>query len=166
MTRESMLGDAEADPIVSRLGPSSNSISGPLLFALSQHAVWRQGCYEAVVRKTSRAKRPKQSGGAARRKFESEIARIVQNLARSGVAQSKPALRDSRTLEQATLDFQRGFVFEALQQHASTARWNISATAERLDVSRSYLYRLIEELGLEQIRADRIRAERSLGRRP
>lgn len=134
------------------------------------------------MRKTSRV-RSRKTTDAAKMKFATTLDRIADAFAtrsreqqqqpaptrskppRSKPTPSKATSRDTRTLKEATQAFQRGFVFEALQQHAVRTRWNIQATARRLEISRSHLYLLIEELGLEQMRADRLRAERSMGRR-
>jgi len=48
------------------------------------------------------------------------------------------------TLHQATRQFQKRFVREALDRN----EWNVSETARRLDLARSHLYNLINELNL------------------
>ncbi len=52
----------------------------------------------------------------------------------------------SLTFQQATREFQVRFLREALEE----AGWNVSEVARRLDVARSYLYKLINAFGLER----------------
>lgn len=51
---------------------------------------------------------------------------------------------EQASFQQATRDFQAGFVREALERYD----WNIQETARRLDMSRSHLYNLIQAFGL------------------
>lgn len=64
------------------------------------------------------------------------------------LVEPKPPRRVPRTLKAATQEFHRGFILEALEAHRKGPRWNISATAKELGVARSYIYSVIEELGL------------------
>jgi Nif-specific regulatory protein len=50
------------------------------------------------------------------------------------------------TLQQATRQFQRGYVREALE----TNDWNVSETARQLDLARSHLYNLIHDFELKR----------------
>ena len=52
------------------------------------------------------------------------------------------------TLQQATRRFQADLLRERLRETG----WNVSETARRLDVARSYLYKLITAFGLERDR--------------
>ena len=52
------------------------------------------------------------------------------------------------TYQDATRHFQRRLV----QQTLEDVGWNISEGARRLDVGRTYLYRLIGTLGVERVR--------------
>lgn len=54
--------------------------------------------------------------------------------------------RETPTYQEAMRRFQRGLVMNAL----AATDWNVSAAAQRLDVSRAYLYRLIQTFGLER----------------
>lgn len=69
-------------------------------------------------------------------------------LKRAAVKATKAVRRDSRTLREATDDFHRTFVLAALEDRRMGNRWNISATAEDLEIARSYLYALIDSLNL------------------
>jgi DNA-binding NtrC family response regulator len=50
------------------------------------------------------------------------------------------------TLQQATRDFQRRFVREALAKNG----WNVAETARELDLARSHLYNLIHDFELRR----------------
>ena len=54
--------------------------------------------------------------------------------------------REQLTLDEATRRFQLAFVQQALDEHRRGNRWNISATAKALGVSRSFLYMRLEDL--------------------
>ena len=54
------------------------------------------------------------------------------------------------TLQQATRQFQRRFVREALEKND----WNVTATASALDLARSHLYNLINDFELRRERPD------------
>lgn len=57
----------------------------------------------------------------------------------------------NRSLAEATREFQRDVVKQALDEHATPdGKWNISATARALGVARSHVYTLLDELGLDQ----------------
>jgi transcriptional regulator with GAF, ATPase, and Fis domain len=58
----------------------------------------------------------------------------------------EPMSRSAITLEAATREFQREFIGAALEHES----WNISASARRLGMSRSNLYVLIRQLGVER----------------
>lgn len=63
----------------------------------------------------------------------------------------QPAAREyALTYQQATRQFQRDFVKQTLD----VADWNISEAARRLDISRTYLYRLISSLGVPRSATD------------
>ena len=68
----------------------------------------------------------------------------------SECAPDAPAMEGVRsgdlTLQEATRRFRMEFVHRALVQSG----WNISETATRLDIARSYLYKLIDEFGFER----------------
>ncbi len=53
---------------------------------------------------------------------------------------------DEMTLQEATLEFKRGFVKRVLEE----CDWNVSQSARRLDIARSHAYKLIADLGLER----------------
>jgi Nif-specific regulatory protein len=53
---------------------------------------------------------------------------------------------DPLTLQQATRQFQRRFVLEALEKND----WNVTETARELDLARSHLYNLINDLDLRK----------------
>src|SRR5262249_46161711 len=54
------------------------------------------------------------------------------------------------TFQAGTREFQRGFVADALKRND----WNVVATAAELDLSRQYLHKLIDGLGLERPREE------------
>jgi transcriptional regulator of acetoin/glycerol metabolism len=54
--------------------------------------------------------------------------------------------RETPSYQEAMRRFQRGLVENAL----SATDWNVPAAADRLDVSRAYLYRLIQTFGLKR----------------
>ena len=52
------------------------------------------------------------------------------------------------TYQEATRGFQRGFIQQTLEE----VGWNISEGARRLDIGRTYLYRLLSSFGIERAR--------------
>ncbi len=77
-----------------------------------------------------------------------------QHLVAPGAAESMPSACRERedpasvSLEAATRAFRRTFVATALQEEV----WNISVAAQRLGISRSNLYVLMQQLGIERPR--------------
>ena len=57
-----------------------------------------------------------------------------------------PARNTSPTLQDATRDFQRRHVLQILVKN----NWNVSESAQHLEIARSQLYRLIDDLGLRR----------------
>lgn len=56
------------------------------------------------------------------------------------------AAETGQTLQQATRSFQREFVLAALERHD----WNVTETARALDLARSHVYNLINDLDLKE----------------
>ena len=73
---------------------------------------------------------------------------VERHVERMGRTTPAPRRHPRRTLRQATDEFQRRFVLAALENHRSGDRWNISATAKELQISRNLLYGLIERFRL------------------
>ena len=81
--------------------------------------------------------------------FKNQIERVITafvNRAAAPPRRSAAGRRTRMTLQEATRRFQLEFVRGALDEHQINGRWNISAAARALAVSRTYVYRLIEEL--------------------
>ncbi len=93
-------------------------------------------------------KRAKNTSQVARQLAEEVTELVVAYVARARAAASPPPPRDTRTLREATDDFHRTFVLQALEAQRKGKRWNILATATALGVARSRLYNLIDHLGL------------------
>jgi len=79
----------------------------------------------------------------------------VQGYVAERILAARHEQRDVRTLREATDDFHREFVLQALENRRVGRRWNIMATAKDLDVSRNQIYALIERLGLRPIHASK-----------
>jgi DNA-binding NtrC family response regulator len=92
-------------------------------------------------------KSPRARGGAAA--FQKQIERVITTFVdRAAVTPRRPATgrRTNMTLQEATKRFQLEFVHRALEEHRIKGRWNISAAARALGVSRSLLYKLADEM--------------------
>ena len=53
-------------------------------------------------------------------------------------------VRDGATLKQAKTDFERAFILDKLEEY----QWNVSKTAETLDVERTHLHKKMKLLGI------------------
>lgn len=96
------------------------------------------------------------------RRLRNDIEGVVSAYLKKAAAKAtKVVRRDSRTLREATDDFHRTFVLQALEDRRMGTRWNISATAADLEIARSYLYGLIESLDLPKHYAQSSPARRS-----
>lgn len=102
--------------------------------------------------------RPRASRGEAA--FRAQIERVVETYASAQAtrvrrpAPSVKATRDRLTLAEATKQFQLTYVRAALDEYRSGDRWNISAAATSLGVSRSFLYHFLEEFPSVQRRGN------------
>jgi transposase-like protein len=91
--------------------------------------------------------------------FHRRVSQLLEQFAQQATEAPPPAAEPprrtraptNRSLAEATREFQRDVVKQALDEHASSdGKWNISATARALGVARSHVYTLLCELGLEQ----------------
>jgi hypothetical protein len=83
------------------------------------------------------------------------VSRLVNAYVEDVIVGARNERRDPRTLQEATDDFHRGFVLQALEYRRIGDRWNIMATAKDLGVSRNQIYALIDRLRLQPSRAMR-----------
>ena len=73
------------------------------------------------------------------------IAAFVEEAA-APARQSTAGRYAGMTLHEATKQFQLEFVHRALEEHRLNGRWNIAGASRALAVSRSFLYRVIEDI--------------------